>query len=125
MIKHLPVRLKSNSAPVIAAIVVVIVFAVAFSLIFAESALIPPTHKANSNPTWHIATVDDGGAYTSIALDSAGKPIISYSSDTDLGYASWNGRTWNIQTVDAVSEPAGIDHYSAWVGEYASLALDK
>jgi len=55
---------------------------------------------------WSIQTVDsDGevGLYTSIALDSAGRPHISYCDWTngDLKYAHWTGSYWEIQTVDS------------------------
>ncbi|MFA4825482.1 MAG: IPT/TIG domain-containing protein [Methanoregula sp.] len=56
------------------------------------------------------------GKFSSLALDSSGKPCISYydQSDKNLLYAAWDGNQWNITTVDS----------SKRVGEYASLALD-
>ncbi len=48
----------------------------------------------------------------SLRLDSAKLPHVAYGAD-HLYYASYNGTTWDIQTVDA----------SAGVGAYASLAL--
>ena len=56
------------------------------------------------------------GKFSSLALDSSGKPRISYydQSDKNLLYAAWDGNQWNITTVDS----------SKRVGEYASLALD-
>ena len=69
--------------------------------------------------TWQMETVDsagDVGYYTSLALDSADNPRISYFDDTndDLKYAWYNNSGWQTETVDSV----GI------VGWYTSLALD-
>ena len=52
-----------------------------------------------------------------LALDAAGHPHISYFDNTndDLKYASWNGSTWDIQTVDSTGN----------VGRLTSLALDS
>jgi hypothetical protein len=58
------------------------------------------------------------GEFTSLALDAAGHPHISYydkgNGDGDLKYAHWTGSAWDIQTVDRVGN----------VGWYTSLALD-
>jgi hypothetical protein len=56
-----------------------------------------------------------GGA-TSLALDSAGRPHISYYDDQNgyLKYAWWDGTQWQVETVD--------DDGS--VGTWNSLALD-
>jgi hypothetical protein len=57
------------------------------------------------------------GWYTSIALDSADNPHISYFDNTNgnLKYAKWTGSAWSNQTVDS----EGI------VGRYNSIALDS
>ena len=76
--------------------------------------------------TWKIETVDSSetgyvGQHTSIALDQNGYPHISYfypgnlGDISDLKYASWNGSTWNTQTVDSEGN----------VGQYTSIALDQ
>jgi len=56
------------------------------------------------------------GEYSSLALDSSGKPRISYYDETnkDLKFASWDGTRWVITTVDSAGS----------VGEYSSLGLD-
>lgn len=52
------------------------------------------------------------GPPTDVALDATNDPNILYS-DGGVGYASWTGLNWTIQTVD-----------TAWV-TYAALALDS
>jgi hypothetical protein len=77
--------------------------------------------------SWDIEIVDSNdfvGTHTSLALDSSDNPRISYCHQTEdypadysLKYASWNGSTWDIQTVDSSGD----------VGDYrhTSLALDS
>ena len=111
--------------------------------------------SASEFAPWSIQTVDSAGTvgqYSSVALDAAGNPAISYHDETDedLKYASWNGSMWVITTVDASKK--SIDHHSSWgwgrgwagswgwgcdahymknyhgtgsVGEYTSLAFDS
>ncbi len=66
---------------------------------------------------WHIETVDSNfnvGLISSLALDSNGSPHISYCDFTNhfLKYASFNGLSWYIETLD----------YSS---PHNSLALDS
>ena len=68
---------------------------------------------------WRIETVDFSGRVgldTSLALDAAGNPHISYFDYTSskLKYAAWNGTGWDVQIVDTTAD----------VGEYTSLALN-
>lgn len=68
---------------------------------------------------WDIQTVPiegNGGHWSSIAIDSENNPHISFWDwgSASLKYASYDGATWNIETVD-----------SGGVGKYSSLALDS
>jgi hypothetical protein len=66
---------------------------------------------------WIVETVDNGevGPFCSLALDSAGRPHISYRDQAQnrLLYASYNDVDWTVEIVD----PSG--------GSYGSLALDS
>jgi subtilisin-like proprotein convertase family protein len=63
----------------------------------------------------HILDGDGiAGQYTSLALDSAGNPHISYDGDGNLKYASWTGSDWDIETIGG-----------AGGAEYTSLAIDE
>ncbi|MFA6332000.1 MAG: hypothetical protein WCX22_03530 [Methanoregula sp.] len=77
----------------------------------------------NDGVSWAITRVDDGGGRTtssglnpSLALDSHGFPHISYYSDSDaeLRYASWNGTTWEKETIDSDNDE----------GKYSALVID-
>lgn len=61
--------------------------------------------------------IDDIGWFTSLALDTHDTPHISYYDYTngDLKYATLNGETWEIQTVDSTGD----------VGRYTSIVLDE
>lgn len=66
--------------------------------------------------TFQVQTVDslgsDRGIHSSLALDSRGRPHVSYYGDNQLRYASKYDSTWTFETVDIN------------VGFYTSLALD-
>jgi hypothetical protein len=57
------------------------------------------------------------GRYTSLELDAAGRPHISYydAENGDLKYAYKDASVWHVETVDSVGN----------VGGYTSLALDE
>ncbi|QLQ05219.1 MAG: hypothetical protein HZY76_03290 [Anaerolineae bacterium] len=54
---------------------------------------------------WFTQTIDsagDVGAYASLVLDSAGRPIIACAdrSRGDLKLARWTGSAWTVATTD-------------------------
>ncbi len=56
----------------------------------------------SGNGSWNIQTVDSmqvSAPQPSIAVNSNGYPHISYANN-GLKYASWNGISWDIQTID-------------------------
>jgi len=80
--------------------------------------------RQNVSGTWNITKVDNGGSMIantgynpSLALDFAGNPHISYydADNGDLRYASWVGKAWKLETLDAEGD----------VGAYSSLAIDS
>jgi hypothetical protein len=91
------------------------------------STLIFPSICLTAAGEWRITTVDFGvnqrgappdvGCGTSLALDSGGKPHISYydRGNRSLKYARWSGTNWRITTVDVAD----------WGGAFNSLAVDS
>jgi len=70
---------------------------------------------------WHSTVVDDAMSSaprgTSLAVDDTGNPHISYNTSSEIRYASWNGASWDIATLDAID--TGL-----WELD-TSLALDQ
>jgi hypothetical protein len=69
----------------------------------------------HNGTSWQIETVDSEGyvgGRTSLALNGAGQPHISYDGNGSLKYAWHDGAAWRIEAVDSVV---------VW---YTSLALD-
>ena len=69
--------------------------------------------------SWKIDRVDTNwasGSYSSIAVDGAGSPHISYYDYTnrDPKYAWWTGEQWLVYVVDTLGE----------AGQDTSIALD-
>jgi len=90
---------------------------------------------------WGIQTIDSGGQYSSIAIDSNNYPHIAYSSKTytALKYAKFTGNSWLFQSADDNNKAKNISlvldtnnyshisyqfkndgyaeiHYSSWTG---------
>jgi hypothetical protein len=93
---------------------------------------INPTSTPKPAGTWHISTIEEQGiigAYSSLALDSNGRPHVAYSDSSNgaLKYASWNGSSWNIQTLDKATFNliGNLSATSASTGSYVSLVLDS
>lgn len=121
----------------------------AWGLVIISLLLLAGGVSAGEFAPWTFQTVDNGGKvgqYTSVALDPAGNPAISYYDQTygDLKYASWDGSRWIITTVDCSrAEEKNRWHFWDWshdrtadkeyiscfhgterVGKYSSLAFD-
>ena len=87
--------------------------------LLAAMLMVPLTIGTVSALSWNNETVDtagDVGEHSSLALDGAGNPRISYydGSNYDLKYAWKDGSGWHTETADTDGD----------VGAYTSLALD-
>jgi hypothetical protein len=74
--------------------------------------------KNSASQTWVVETIDTSyntGYYTTIALDSRGRPHITYShGGVGLRYAHFTGAEWSIEHLNSLTRP----------GVYPSIALD-
>jgi hypothetical protein len=63
-----------------------------------------------------VATQQESGWYTSLALDATGRPRISYFVDPDhtLGYAEFVGERWQMQTVDGAGATSSLRLGHGW-----------
>lgn len=97
----------------------------------------PPAvkHAHLDSAGWHIQLVaepDNLSGFLSLAVDSAGRPHVSYGQDEFITYAIWNGKRWEGQVfagdgwnsfalvLDVYDQP----HLTFWVAEdlmYAHL----
>jgi hypothetical protein len=64
--------------------------------------------------TWLVHTVDfdiQTGKWHSLAVDAHGIPHLSYDAFVNgmLKYAQWDGKTWQVQTVDVRSRAADVN----------------
>ncbi|MFB3888040.1 MAG: 6-bladed beta-propeller [Candidatus Bathyarchaeia archaeon] len=89
-------------------------------LVVAPIVLTLSVSDVQASLSWGNRPVDSAanvGQWSSLALDSAGRPHISYydNSTFDLKYARWNGSAWAVETVDSDGD----------VGRYSSIALDS
>lgn len=69
---------------------------------------------------WKIELVDRRGAHgtdygvgmgSSVCLDSKGNAHVSYYTDSELRYASRDGETWKVETVDTVQPTGAAQDY--------------
>jgi hypothetical protein len=63
-------------------------------------------HAALRDGAWQARTVDlaaETGKWNSLRLDAEGNPHVSYSAHAigEQRYASWNGKSWSISTIEA------------------------
>lgn len=87
-----------------------------FYSVYKNAHLLNYAHWTGSS--WAIETVDHTSVSplsSSLALDRAGNPHISYDASGDLKYARRTGSGWAIKTVDSQGN----------VGQDSSLALDR
>jgi hypothetical protein len=54
--------------------------------------------------SWSVQNTGIHGNSFALALDSSGSPHITYTEDGKVKYVTFTGKTWDIQTLDSVTE---------------------
>jgi hypothetical protein len=83
-------------------------------------------YAALQDKTWLARTLDfdfQTGKWNSMVLDPQGNPLVSYSYWTggELRIAHWNGKQWELSTVDSPTRSRGENN----IGQGNSLTLDS
>jgi outer membrane protein assembly factor BamB len=138
---RLHLKLKRYSMPIAAVVSATLILSVSF-FVFSSSSLIsnsavPIAPLSNGQSTWSTQTVSTDDAFGGIymALDSNNNPHIVYTGANGLMYyASWDGSSWEIQSViqggtpnslvlDSNNNPHilykganGVTYYASWDG---------
>ncbi|MFN8470148.1 MAG: Ig-like domain-containing protein [Caldilineaceae bacterium] len=99
--------------------------------VLSAALLVAPFSQAQAVPTWQITTVDSAqnvGQYSSLKLDGAGLPVISYYDVYDVNNTAVTGNLKLARCADATCTPGNVSvqtlDTTGNVGKFTSLALD-